>query len=87
MKFAKAKESKKEFYGVTKPIKKQNFDVGNIAVWKLIETKNNSNYFIGYLNVTRPSVLILPKRSENFRTFKQKDGDKDRLKKKKLMPF
>ena len=33
-----------------KTLKIWNVDVDNIAILKLIEAKNNSNYFIGYLN-------------------------------------
>ena len=35
-----------------------NVDVDNIAILKLIEMKN---YFIGYLDIITPLVLILPK--------------------------
>ena len=39
-------------------------NVDNIVISKLVETKNNSHYWIGYLDeVTRPLVLILPKMS------------------------
>ena len=39
-------------------------NVDNIVFSKLIETKTNSKYFIGYLDKTiRPSVLIMPKMS------------------------
>ena len=39
-------------------------NVDNIVFSKLIETKTNSKYFIGYLDKTiRPSVLIIPKMS------------------------
>ena len=41
---------------------------------------------IGYLdNVLRPLVLILPKKSGYFKTFKDKGGDKDKSKNNKLM--
>ena len=55
-------------------------------MWKLVETKNNSKYFTGYLDeIIRPLVLILPKMSGHVETFKDKDG----YKKKKyiLMSF
>ena len=39
-------------------------NVDNIVFSKLIETKTNSKYFIGYLDKTiRSSVLIMPKMS------------------------
>ena len=47
------KIAKKESYGAKKKkktLKIWNVDVDNIAILKLIETKNNFNYFIGYLN-------------------------------------
>ena len=43
----------------------------------LSQTKNNSKYLIGYLDVVlRPLVSILPKVSGYVKTFKDKDGDK-----------
>ena len=39
-------------------------DVNNIVISKLIETKTNSKYLIGYLDkLIRPLILILPKMS------------------------
>ena len=35
---------------VQKPIKNLNVDVDNIIILKLIETKNNCKYLIGYLD-------------------------------------
>ena len=42
LKFVKTKVAKKEFY-----VAKSQY---NIVISKLIETKNNSEYLIGYLN-------------------------------------
>ena len=45
---------------------KKNWDdyVNNIVISKLVETKKNSRYLIGYLDkVISPLVLILPKMS------------------------
>ena len=62
---------KKEFYGAKKPIKIRDVDIDNIS--KLIETKNNSKYLIGYLEeVIKPLVLVLPKMSGHIKTFKEK---------------
>ena len=37
-------------------------NIDNIVISKLVETKNNSKYFIGYLDeVIRPSIWIFPK--------------------------
>ena len=55
-------------------------------MWKLVGTKNNSKYFIGYLDeVIRPLELILPKMSGHVEIFKDKDGYKK--KKNILMSF
>ena len=61
LRFGKTKVAKKEFYGPKKPIKIWDVDVDNIDISKLVETKNNSQYLIGYLDeVIRPVVLTLP---------------------------
>ena len=53
---------------------------------KLVETKTNSNYLIGYLDkVIIALVLILSKMSGYIKTFKVKDVDKN--KNNKLMSF
>ena len=58
---------------VQKSNKNLDADVNNIVFSKLVETKNNSKYFIGYLGeVIRPLVLILPKMSRYLKTFKEK---------------
>ena len=63
-----------------------NLNANNIVISKLIETKTNSKYLVGYLdNVITSLVLILPKMSRYVKTFKVKDGNKD--KNSKLMPF
>ena len=49
-------------------------NIDNIVISKLIETKTNSKYLIGYLNkVIRPLVLILSKMSGYVKTFKITD--------------
>ena len=54
--------------------------VDNIVILKLVETKNSSKYLVGYLEkVKRPLVLILPKMSQYVKTFKDKDGDKNKI--------
>ena len=43
------------------------------------QLKTNTKYLIGYLDkVMRPLVLIMPKMSGYVKTFKVKDGDKDK---------
>ena len=60
-------------------MKTWNVDADNIVISKLIKTKTNSRYFIRYLDkVIRPLVLILPKINGFVKTFKVKDGDKDK---------
>ena len=42
-----------------------------LIISKLVETKTNFNYLIGYLDKPiRPSVLIMPKISEYVKTLK-----------------
>ena len=54
-----------------------NVNVNHIVLSKLVETKNNAKYLIGYLDdIIRPLVLIFPKMSGYVKTFKVKDGDK-----------
>ena len=63
-----------------------NFNVDNIVISKLVQTKTNSKYLIDYLDkVTSSLVLILPKMSGYVKTFKVKNGDKG--KNGKLMSF
>ena len=43
---------------------------------KLVKTKTNSEYLIGYLDkAIRPLVLIMPKVSRNVITIKVKEGN------------
>ena len=64
-----------------------NYNVDNIVYSKLVKTKTNSKYLIGVKldKVIRPLVLIMPKISGYVKTFKVKEGDKD--KNNKLMSF
>ena len=70
-----------------KHIKIWDVNIDNIVISKLIETKTNSKYLIGikFDKAIRPLVLIMPKMSGYVKTFKVKDGDKD--KNNKLMSF
>ena len=53
-----------------------------IVISKLVKTKTNSKYLIGYLDkAIRPLVLIMPKMSGYVKTFKVKKGNN------KLMSF
>ena len=60
-------------------------NVDNIVISKLVKTKTDSKYLIGYLDKSvKPLVLIMPKMSGDVKTFNMKDRDND---KNKLMPF
>ena len=67
-----------------RPINIWDVDVYNTVISKLVKTKTNSKYLIGYLsNVIRPLVLVLPKTSGYVKTFRIKQ--RDRVKNNKLM--
>ena len=62
-----------------KVIKISYVDLNNIGISILIKTKSKFKDSIGYLDkVMRPLVLILLKMSEYVKTFKVKDGDRDK---------
>ena len=84
--FGEIKVEKEEFYGAKKIYENLDVAVNNIAISKLLETKANFKYLIGYLDkAIRPLVLILPKMSGYIKAFQVRDGDKD--KSNKLMFF
>ena len=57
-------------------MKNWDVDVNYTVILKLVETKTNSKYLIGYLDkVIRPLVLMLLNMSGYDNTFKVKDGD------------
>ena len=72
------KSNKRKIYAAKKPIKIWDVNVDNIVISKLVKTKTNSKYLIGYSKVVRPLVLIMPKMSGYVKTFKVKDRDKDK---------
>ena len=80
MRFGNTKVAKENIYGTKRePIKIWDVNVDNIVISKLVETKNNFRYLIGYLDeVIRPLYLILPKMSGYVKTFKDKGGDKNK---------
>ena len=74
LKFGKTKVAKESFM-----VQKDQYDVNNIVISKLVETKNNFKYLIGYLDeVIRQLVLILPKMSRYVKAFKGKVANKDK---------
>ena len=62
LRLRETKVAKEKFYGAKKSIKIWNVNIDNIIISKLIETKINYKYLIGYLDkVIRPVVLIMSK--------------------------
>ena len=77
LRFGETKAAKEKFYGAKKIMNIWDVNVDNIVISKLVETKVNSEYLIGYLDkVIRPLVLVLPKMSRYVKTFKVKHEDK-----------
>ena len=79
---AKWEIEKENFYAEEKVYKIRDVNVDNMFISKLVKTKTNSKYLIGYLDkAIRPLVLIMPKMSGYVKTFKVKEVDN------KLMSF
>ena len=71
MKFGKTEIAEEKFYASKKPIKIWDVNVDNIVTSKLVKTKTNLKYLIGYLDKDmRPSVVIMPKMNGYVKTFK-----------------
>ena len=82
VKFGKTEIIKEMFYAAKKPIEIWDVNVDNIVISKLVETKINSKYLIGYIDKDiRPLVMIMPKISGYVKIFKVED------KNNKLMSF
>ena len=64
LKFVQAKATKEEFYGGNKPIKIWYVNADNIS--RLVETKNNSKYLIGYLDKVMGPLVLVPPSSKEF---------------------
>ena len=65
--------AKEKFYAAKKPIKIWDVNLENIIISKLVKTKTNSKYCIGYLyEAIRALVLIMLKMSRYVKTFKIK---------------
>ena len=79
LRFGETKKTKEKIYGAKKVINIWYVDLNNTVISKLIKTKTKFKDSIGYLDkVMRTLVLILSKMSEYVKTFKVKDGDKDK---------
>ena len=86
LRFEEAKVTKEKFHAVKEPIKIWDVNVDNIIISKVVKTKTNSKYLIGYLDkAIRPLVLLMSKMIGYVKTFKVKDVDKD--KNNKLLSF
>ena len=73
------RNSKRNIFTAKIPIKICDGNADNIVISKLVKTKTNSKYCIEYLDKTRrPLVLIKPKTRGYVKTFKVKEGDKDK---------
>ena len=63
--------AKGKFHAAKRSIKIWDVNFDNIIISKLVKTKTNSKYFIGYLDkAVRQLDLIMPKMSEYVKTFK-----------------
>ena len=86
LRFGETKIANEIFYAAKKIINIWDFNIDNIVISKLIETKTTSKYLIGHLDIViRPLVLVMPKMSGYVKTVKVKDRDKD--KNNKFMSF
>ena len=80
MKSGETKRAKETFYAAKKPINIWDVNVDNIVISKLIQTKTNSKYLIGYLDKAIRVfifdimfiVLIMPKMVVMLRYLKLK---------------
>ena len=73
------KVPKEKLSTAKKSIQIWDVNINNIVISILIETKTNSKYLIGFSDkAIRPLVLIMPKVSGYVKTFKAKDGNKDK---------
>ena len=52
------KNAEEKFYAAKKPITIQDVNVDNIVISKLLETKTNSKYLIGYLDKLKMEIKI-----------------------------
>ena len=72
------KSNKRKILFCTKNYIIWDVNADDIVILKLVKTKANYKYLVGYLNeAIRPLVLIILKLSGYVKTFEIKDGDKD----------
>ena len=71
--FGEGEIEQEKFYAAKRPKRTCDVNVDNIVISKLVKTKTNSKYFIGYLHkAISPLVLVMPKMSGYVKTFKLK---------------
>ena len=74
LRFGETKVTKEKFDVAKKLIKIWDVNVDNIVISKLVKTKTNSKYLIGYSDKDiRPLILIMPKMNGYVKTFKVED--------------
>ena len=62
IKYVQTEIAKENFYAAKKPMKIWDVNIDNILISKLVKTKTNFKYLIGYLDKDiRQLVLITPK--------------------------
>ena len=72
MRLGEREIAKEKFYAAKMTIKIWDVTVDNIVISKLVKTKTDSKYLIGYVDkAIRPLVLIMPKVSGYVKTFKK----------------
>ena len=78
--FREKEIAKEKSYASKKTIKIWDVNVDKIVISKLVKTKTNSKYLIEIKSdkTIRPLVLIMPKMSGYVKTFKVKEGDKNK---------
>ena len=80
MRFGVREIAKEKFYAEKKPMKIWDVNVYNIVISKLVKSKTNFRYLIGYSDkAVRQLILIMSKMSGYVKAFKVKDGQKDKL--------
>ena len=72
-------KKKVDFCDVKKPIKMWDVDVNNTVISKSVKKKSNSRYLIEYLDeFVQPLVLVMPKMSGYYKTFKDEGEHKNK---------
>ena len=66
LKFGETKVSKEKIYAAKKPRKICYVNVDNIVISKLIETKTNSKYLVGYLDKLKMEIKIKNSKLTSF---------------------